>query len=199
MTSIYFVRHAQPDFSWAEDLTRPLTAEGEQYSKEVTKALKSIHLDFAFCSPYKRSMDTIKETVAEHNLIIHTDFRLREREKGKNGNVYGMFQRRWNDFDYHEDGGECLRSVQNRNIEALLEVLDTHKNESIIWGTHGTALSTILNYFDNSFLCDGFLRIIDFMPYIIRIDFDGKILVAKEELLIIEKEFKGSNRADKKD
>ena len=30
MTRVYFVRHAQPKFSWADDLTRPLTEEGMQ-------------------------------------------------------------------------------------------------------------------------------------------------------------------------
>lgn len=29
MTKVYFVRHAQPDFGWEDDRTRPLTAEGE--------------------------------------------------------------------------------------------------------------------------------------------------------------------------
>ncbi len=37
-------------------------------------------------------------------------------------------------------------------------------------GTHGTALSTILNFYDNSFECEEFLRIIDWMPYIIELD-----------------------------
>jgi len=55
-----------------------------------------------------------------------------------------------------------------------------------------------LNYFEPSYSCDSFLRIIDFMPYIIRLDFDGKTYISKEELLIVEKEFQGSKRADKK-
>lgn len=33
---------------------------------------------------------------------IITDERSREREKGKNGNNYGMFQKRWADHEYHE-------------------------------------------------------------------------------------------------
>ena len=41
------------------------------------------------------------------------------------------------------------------------------------------------------------MRIIDFMPYIIRLDFEGTDCIAREELLIVKKEFKGSKRADK--
>lgn len=98
------------------------------------------------------------------------------------------------DFDYHEEGGESLRSVQERNISALFELLDSHPNDIIILGTHGTALSTILNYFDHSYSCDSFLRMIDFMPYVIRLDFDGRECVKKEEILIVEKEFKGNKK-----
>ena len=30
MTSMYFVRHAQPEHDWKEDRTRPLTEEGKK-------------------------------------------------------------------------------------------------------------------------------------------------------------------------
>ena len=63
---------------------------------------------------------------------------------------------------------------------------------------NGTALSTILNFYDNSFGCDDFLRIIDWMPYIIELDFEGNKLVGKHEHCHVEKEFKGNQRADKK-
>lgn len=88
--------------------------------------------------------------------------------------------------------------VQSRNMDALYRVLEEHMGENILLGTHGTALSTILNNFEPTYDGDSFLRIIDYMPYIIRLDFASKQCVGKEEMLIIEKEFKGNNRADKK-
>ena len=36
--------------------------------------------------------------------------------------------------------------VQNRNIEALNEILSDNADKEIVIGTHGTALSTILNF-----------------------------------------------------
>jgi 2,3-bisphosphoglycerate-dependent phosphoglycerate mutase len=131
------------------------------------------------------------------NLKIYTDERLRERQKGDGGNNHGMFQKRWADFNFHEQGGESLAMVQRRNMDALFDILANHKDKNIVVGTHGTALSTILNYYNPSFGCEDFLRIIDFMPYIIRLDFDGETFIKQEELLIIEKEFVGTNRADK--
>lgn len=191
MTSIYFVRHAQPNHAWEDDRTRPLSEEGVQDSKKVVEALAGIRLDFAICSPYLRSMDTIKECAEGHSLRIYTDERLREREKGPGGNTLALMEKRWSDFDYHEEGGESLRMAQERNVQALQEVLVAHKGETILWGTHGTALSTILHHFDNTYNFQSFMRIIDFMPYIIRLDFEGQELVGKEELLIVEKEYMG--------
>ncbi|MBQ8038679.1 MAG: histidine phosphatase family protein, partial [Lachnospiraceae bacterium] len=119
-------------------------------------------------------------------------------EKGPNGNNHGMFQKRWADHDYHEKGGESIAMVQKRNIEALKEILSQNEGKTLVIGTHGTALSTILNYYDNSFGCDDFLRIIDWMPYIIELVFEKDVLISKTEHLHIEKEFKGKDRADGK-
>ena len=198
MTSVYFVRHAQPDHDWKDDSTRPLTSEGNEDSQKVCKVLRYVKLDCAYSSPYLRSVDTIRNCAAEHGLEIVTDEDFRERRKGSGGNVYGMFQKRWADFEFAEDGGENLRETQERNVNALFRILDKHCGENVLIGTHGTALSTILNYFDNNYGCDDFLRMIDFMPYIIRLDFEGRECVGKEEILIVKKEYKGRNRADKK-
>jgi 2,3-bisphosphoglycerate-dependent phosphoglycerate mutase len=159
-------------------------------SKKVDEALKSIRLDYAVCSPYKRSLDTIHECVKEHGLELNTEVRFREREAGFQGNSRELIRKRWADMDFHEEDGESIHMVQRRNVEALLELLRNHTGENIILGTHGTALSSILNYFDPSYLCDNFFRMIDFMPYIIRLDFDGEVYIGREELLIIQKEYK---------
>ena len=42
-------------------------------------------------------------------------------------------------------GGESLRSVQERNIAALTDILTAERDKTVVVGTHGTALSTILN------------------------------------------------------
>ncbi|WP_017414885.1 histidine phosphatase family protein [Clostridium tunisiense] len=191
MTSIYFVRHAQPDHGWEDDKSRPLSDDGLEDSKEVAKFFKDYKIDCYISSPYKRSVDTIRESADEKGLPIYEDERLRERKSGVGGNNMEMFHKRWKDLNFCEAGGESLSIVQKRNIEAILEVLNTDKDKNIVIGTHGTALSTILNYFTPAYNCNDFLRIIDFMPYIIRLDFNDLNLVGKEELLIVKKEFKG--------
>ena len=193
MTNIYFVRHAQPDYSCTDAALRPLTEEGLSDTLEVVGAMRDIHLDYAVSSSYKRSYDTIKQTAVEHGLEIGIDDRLHERISGADSNNHDMFRRRWADLDFCESDGECLRSVMERNIAALNDILDAHKDENVIVGTHGTALSAIFHYYDNNFGADDFLRIIDFMPYIVRLGFEGRECVEKEEILIVKKEFRGGN------
>ena len=151
--------------------------------------MKDKKIDAFYCSPYKRSMDTIVETAGFFTKEIMTDERLREREKGLDGNNHGMFQKRWADHNYHEEGGESIAMVQKRNIEALNEILSDNTDKDIVIGTHGTALSTILNFYDSNFGCEDFLQIIE-------LDFEGDKLIAKQEHCYIEKEFKGKQRAD---
>ncbi|WP_349944643.1 phosphoglycerate mutase family protein [Lacrimispora sp. BS-2] len=130
MTKVYFVRHAQPDHAWEDDRTRPLTVEGRKDSRKVLEFLQDKNIDSFYCSPYKRSMDTIEEAAAYYEKEVITDERLRERESGRNGNHY-----------------------------------------------------------DTGFNCDSFLRILDWMPYIIELDFENGTCTDKIEHLHIEKEF----------
>ncbi len=199
MLKIFFVRHAQSKHPWEEDRTRPLTEEGKQDSHKVLEFLRDKKINAFYCSPYKRSLDTIAEAAAYYKKEIITDERLRERKKGPGGNNQGMFQKRWGDLDYHEKGGESIRALQKRNMATLKEIIAAninHQDTSIVIGTHGTALSSILNYYDETYNCDSFLRMIDWMPYIIELDFDGEKLIDKKEHLYIEKEFQGKMQAD---
>ena len=190
MTKIYFVRHAQPEHAWEDDRTRPLTGEGKKDSAIVFEFLKDKHVDAFYSSPYKRSIDTIADSANFFGKDIITDGDLREREKGENGNNQGMFRKRWDDHNYYEEGGESIAMVQKRNMRALTEILRNNIDKEVVVGTHGTALSTILNFYDKSFSCVDFLRIIDWMPYVIELDFEGDKLVGKVEPCYVLKEFK---------
>lgn len=85
-----------------EDRTRPLTEEGKKDSRIVQEFLQDKNIAAFYCSPYKRSVETIADTAAFFEKEIVTDERLREREKGPCGNNHGMFQKRWADHNYHE-------------------------------------------------------------------------------------------------
>ena len=179
VTTIIFVRHAQANYG-VDDRIRPLTEDGLKSREVVFETLKNIHIDQFLSSPYRRSMETIQTAADYFGMPIETDERFREREVGTWDD--GWLERRWADFSCAEEGGECLASVQARNIEALKEVLAKYAGETVAIGTHGTALSTILNYYDKSFGLSDFLRIVGWMPYIVELTFEGDKLISKREL-----------------
>lgn len=185
MTTVYFVRHAQPDIAHADDRTRPLTALGWADSEAVADILSERPIDTILSSPYRRSMDTLRATAGRLGLPIHTDERFREREKGPGGHDLPMIRRRWDDFAFLEPGGECLADVQRRNVEALLEALDRYEGQTLALGTHGTALSTISHHFTPALGYAEFLRIWHSLPYVLRMDFEGKRLRSREDMLMV--------------
>ena len=178
-TKIIFVRHAKAKYG-DDDRIRPLTEAGLKSREVVVETLKNIHIDRFLSSPYKRSIDTIQTAADYFGMKIETDERFRERKAGTWDDDW--LAKRWADFSCAEEGGECLASVQARNIEALKEVLAKYAGETVVIGTHGTALSTILNYYDKSFGLSDFLRIVGWMPYVVELTFEGDKLVAKKDL-----------------
>lgn len=185
MTSVFFVRHAQPVVTHEDDRTRPLTPLGLQDSERVTEALADKRIERIYASPYQRSMDTVRHFADAARMEIHTDERLREREAGAFDHSY--LAMRWADFDFHEEGGESLRSVQERNMQALEEILGRHPGGRIAIATHGTALSTILNRYDPAFGHDDFVRILNYLPYVLQVDFAQGRIVSRREWLILER------------
>lgn len=178
-TNIIFVRHAQSAYG-NDDRIRPLTESGLKCREIVVETLKDRHIDVFLSSPYKRSVDTIQTTADYFKMPIKRDERFCERKVGTWENEW--LEKWWADFSCAEKGGECLASVQARNVEALKEVLSDFAGKTVVIGTHGTALSTILNHYDNSFGVDDFKRIVCWMPYIVELIFDGEKLLEKKEL-----------------
>ena len=186
MTRIYFVRHAQPDKSVIDDRTRPLTQKGLTDSALVIDILKDKGIDIAICSPYKRSLDTIKGFTESQGLKIQTDEHFRERESSVQGQGLRKNPERWKSKEWNPEWGESIESVRSRNIEALMEVLDKYKGHNIVLGTHGTALSTILDYLSPVYGYDDFIKMMDWMPNIVEVVFEGKEVIEINELGHIE-------------
>ncbi len=183
-TTVIFVRHAKAQYG-EDDRIRPLTEDGLKDRQVVLDTLKERTIDCFYSSPYKRSIDTIQSAADYFEMPILTDERFRERKVGSWNDT--DLKKRWSDFSFAEENGENLSSVQKRNIEALEELLSNHAGQTIVIGTHGTALSTILNYYDRGFGLDDFLRIVSWMPYIIELNFEDEKLISKYELAHVDK------------
>lgn len=175
MTTVYFVRHAEPNYANHDDKTRELTPKGLADRMLVTRFLSDKGVDLVLSSPYKRAVDTVAEFADSYGLPIKTidDFRERRVDRGWIEDFNAFCKRQWADFDYKLSDGETLREVQTRNIAALNAALDENRGKTIAVGSHGTALSTIINYYDNSFGYAQFEEIRSLMPWVVKFTFEG--------------------------
>lgn len=182
MTNIYFVRHAEPNFNNHDDYSRELSEKGMSDRKLVTDFLTDKSIDVVLSSPFKRAVDTVKDFADTYGYEIKTidDFRERKVDNVWIDDFYSFSKKQWEDFDYKLSDGETLNEVQRRNIYALKQVLIEYANKNIVIGTHGTALSTIINYFVPTFSFADFEQIRPLMPWVVHFEFDGEKCVGIE-------------------
>ena len=178
VTNIYFVRHAEPDYSIHDDEKRPLSNKGELDAMKVADFFKDKSIDVVLSSPYKRALDTIKPFAENSGLRIETIYEFRERKVDNCWieDFIDFSKKQWENFNYSLSDGESLFEVQNRNIIALKEVLKKYAGKNIIIGSHGTSLSTIINYYDPTYGYDDFERIRSIMPWIVKFTFECNTL-----------------------
>lgn len=178
MTTVYFIRHAEPNYENHDDRQRELTQKGMTDRKRVTEFLEDKQIAVVLSSPYKRAIDTVKDFADRYGLTLEIieDFRERKVDSGWIEDFNGFCMKQWEDFSYKLNDGESLQEVQDRNIKALAMVLETHPDQNIVIGSHGTALSTIIHYYDPSFGYSEFEKIKSLMPWIVEFTFAGSKL-----------------------
>ena len=182
------MRHAQPNFDNHDDMTRELSEKGLADRRLVTEFLSDKNIDVVLSSPFRRAVDTVKDFAdnAGFDVQIIDDFRERRVDSGWIEDFDSFCKRQWSDFSYKLSDGESLCEVQSRNIAALMDVLNRYKDKNIAIGTHGTALSTIINYFDNSFGYEQFCKIKGLMPWAVCMKFDGQRLIEYNSMNIFD-------------
>lgn len=175
MTKIFYVRHAEPNYHNHDDATRELSPKGMLDRKLVTQFLLDKEIDIAVSSPFKRAIDTIQEftDLADLEIEIIEEFRERKVDSVWIDDFESFTRNQWRDFSFKLSDGECLQEVQKRNIAALLRLIEKYRGKNIVIGGHGTALSTILNYYDASFGYKSFANMKEKMPWIVELHFDN--------------------------
>ena len=188
MTTVYFVRHAEPNYINHDDMSRELSAKGMEDRKLVTKFLADKDINTVLSSPYKRASDTVSEFAEYKGLDIGivNDFRERRIDSAWIEDFTAFCKAQWADFKYKLTDGECLDEVQKRNIAALNDVLERYNGKNIVVGSHGTALSTIINYYDKSFGYSEFEKVKGLMPWIVRFTFEGGKCVGIKQFNLFE-------------
>ena len=187
MTKVYFIRHSQSDISVRDGRVRPLTEKGLNDCRLVTKYLMDKNIDLVFSSPFKQAVDTIEGFAKKMNIDINIieDFREHRSDSDmgrEKKDFISLMERQWGDFNYTFSDGECLSEVQKRNIGALKELLALYEGKNMVIGTHGTALSTIINYYDSTCLFADFMEMVDIMPWVVNMTFKENKCVEIEKI-----------------
>lgn len=190
MTTIYFVRHAQPNYDNHDDRQRELSEKGMADRRLVTEYFAGISIDAVVSSPFKRAVDTVSELAQVLGCEIERieDFRERRVDSCWIEDFYGFSKKQWEDFNYKLSDGEALREVQDRNIRALEMLLRRYRDKKVVVGSHGTALSTIINYYKKDFGFQNFENIRTLMPWIVRFDFWGQQCIKIESYNVFTKQ-----------
>lgn len=175
MTTVWLVRHAEPDLTCHDDRTRGLTIRGQRDCRRVTDFFATRQVDAVLTSPFRRAADTVRGVAQAKALPLVEVEDLRERKvaDGWIGDFDGFAGRQWADFDFRLPGGECLREVQARCVRALEAALAEHPGQTLVVGCHGTAMSVIINRYDAAFGWEDFRRISRRMPWLVELRFDG--------------------------
>ncbi|VTS39079.1 phosphoglycerate mutase family protein [Streptococcus equi subsp. zooepidemicus] len=186
MTQVYFIRHAEPNYQNHNDVTRELSEHGIRVSQDLVRQLAEVSIDAFYSSPYKRSIDTIAPLAAsrEKKIKLVDDLRERKLADAWIEDFVGTAKRQWDDFTFKLPTGESLQEVQARNIAALNRILKESRGKAVVIGTHGTALSTIINYYQPDFGFEDFNRCKHVFPWIVRASFDGDQLLGLNEFLV---------------
>ena len=129
ITTVYFVRHAEPNYENHDDMKRELSEKGLKDRKLVTEFLMDKEIQVVLSSPYKRAIDTVRDFAEKMAIDITTidEFRGRRVDSQWIEDFNSFCKKQWKDFEYKLSDGECLREVQNRNILALEKVIDKYK------------------------------------------------------------------------
>lgn len=79
MTTVFFVRHAQPNYDNHDDLLRELTAKGLEDRTLLTRFLADKNVDVVLSSPFHQSVDTVRHFADSKGLEISIVEEFRER------------------------------------------------------------------------------------------------------------------------
>lgn len=186
MTRVYMIRHAKSPYYNGQEKSRPLSDEGMKDALSLVEFFKSKKIDSCYSSDYKRAEMTIKALADDRKLNIVSLESLRERllKPSHVDLAYDDFMKTlsksYQDIDYKIYDCESIRDVQKRGIKALEGILEAHRDDNIIIGTHGNFMTAIFNYYDQSFDYE-FWKSLK-MPDVFEMVFDGLLLKSIKRL-----------------
>ncbi len=183
MTKLIFIRHARSDSSVQDDFTRPLTETGQAAAASLPELFKDTPINHIYSSPFVRSIHTVKPLADARGLAIKESANLQERKIGEwVADFLEFAEKQWQDFDYKLPNAESLQEVQDRVVQQVNLILETHPGQTIVIGTHGTALCALLNYYNPEINFTYFKSMAQKMPFFVALSFDNRECIQSHEI-----------------
>lgn len=164
-TTIYLTRHGETIWNLEKRLqgwnNSPLTKDGIDQAKNLSKRLEDINIDVIYTSPSERAFKTAKILKGEKDLEIKLHEGLKEMgfglwegmiwEEIENSEKYGkeLYNLYYNPKEYKPFEGEKLDVFEKRTKEALEEIIENNKGKDVLIVTHGITLKLMVGYFEN--------------------------------------------------
>lgn len=172
MTTILLVRHAVNDFvktgrlaGWTPEVH--LNDEGKQQAEALGVRLKEMPIRFIYSSPLERCMETAQAIQGHHpHLTIRQNPQIGEVRYGEwEGKSIASLRGRkmWDVVQHYPSraefpGGETMRAVQLRMVDAIEQLIIAHPRELIVVCSHSDPIKMVLAHYLGMHL-DNFQRL----------------------------------------
>lgn len=151
---VYVLRHGETDGNKADisigNLDIPLNEMGKLQALQRRSDLSRLDIDFAFCSPKQRTLETLQ--LAAPHLLVCLDDRLLSRDHGEFQGVKNEgrdLSEYWNIRVNHQyEKAESVKHVYDRVCSFLDEIRVKYPDKNILIVTHSAIVRCIYYYFN---------------------------------------------------
>lgn len=162
-TTLYLVRHAEAIgnikrifHGWTDS---QITEKGHIQAKRLADSLKDFEIDTIYSSSLRRTMQTAEYIAKEKKLSLILSDQLKEINGGDWENVnwdnipekWPQEYKTWDKTPHiHQmPNGESMCKFQKRIINEISIIINENLGKKICILTHGTAIKTLICYFNN--------------------------------------------------
>lgn len=179
MTTIYMIRNAE--CSDLQDASSEFSEAGKKEQEKIQTFFEGKQIDEVYVSSLKSAADTLRFLINEDQRSVHVAEEFNERKIGPRVlNLESFVRRQWSEPEYKLSGGESFFEVQDRVLDGLERIVTTNKDKVSIIGSHGMAIATVIQFFDETFTCEDYLKTSYIRPWIVKMEFEDKSLVGLE-------------------
>ena len=174
-TILYFIRHAEPDFSEPDNYKRKLTVSGEIQAQRLSEIFNDINVDGVYSSPNLRAIKTDEPIAKSKSLNVQLLDQFRERKSSdyrvSKEKFLGYGKHQWDDFDFKLCGGESLNDVKNRYNTGVRIIINQHaQSQNCIFavGCHIAGLCAYISQFNLISNYEEYKKYASKMPLIVK-------------------------------